>query len=151
MLWLFVRDRKFRPMSSGALWVPLLWLAIIGSRPVSVWLGASLPIETAGDYAEGSPLDAAVYFLLMLAGLAVLWIRRVNWGGIFTSNYCLVAFFFYCGISVFWSDYSFISLKRWIKDIGNVVMVLIMLTEKDPVQGVRAVSPDILPLPSLSL
>jgi len=139
ILWLFVRDRKWRPMTSVALWVPLLWIVIIGSRPVSVWLGVPIDIDSRVTDLEGSPLDRNVYFILIGLGLLVLLKRRLNWGGIFASNFWLFVFFLYCGISVIWSDYSFVSFKRWIKDLGNVVMALVILTEKDPVQAIRAV------------
>src|SRR5882724_4713900 len=86
VLWLFAKDRKWRPMTSGALWIPLLWLAIIGSRPVSFWFGGGLKVETADDYLEGSPLDRNVFLLLMVAGSAVLLRRVGNWGRIFASN-----------------------------------------------------------------
>jgi len=35
-------------------------------------------------------------------------------------------------ISFIWSDYPFVSLKRWIKAIGTVIMVLVVLTEQRP-------------------
>ena len=139
ILWLFARDRKLRPMTSGALWVALLWIVIIGSRPVSFWFGGGLQVVTPDDYLEGSPLDRNMYLLLMVMGLVVLWRRGINWGRIFASNRWVFVFFLYCGISIIWSDYPFVGFKRWIKDLGNVVMVLIILTEKDPVQATKAV------------
>ena len=138
ILWLWVRDRKWRPMTSVALWVPLLWILVIGSRPVSLWLGGGATTDNVEDYLEGSPLDRNVFLLLIVAGLVVLLRRRVDWGGVFARNRWLFAFFLYCGISVMWADYPFVSLKRWVKDCGNVLMVLILVTEKDPVQATKA-------------
>lgn len=126
-------------MESTALWVPLLWILIVGSRPISAWLGAAPVVATPDDYLEGSPLDRNVYLFLIAAGLTVLLRRRVNWGALFEANRWLLAFFLYCGVSVVWSDYPFVGFKRWIKDVGNLVMVLVMLSERDPIEAVRAV------------
>jgi O-antigen ligase len=96
-------------------------------------------MENLEAYLEGSSLDRNVFFLLIFSGLLVLLRRRLNWARTFASNRWLFAFLLYCGISVIWSDYPFVSFKRWIKDLGNVVMVVIILTEKDPFQSIKAV------------
>ncbi|MGO9414484.1 MAG: O-antigen ligase family protein [Syntrophobacteraceae bacterium] len=51
----------------------------------------------------------------------------------------LVIFFTYCALSLFWSDYPFVAFKRLIKDLGNVVMVMIILTDDDPVRATKFV------------
>src|SRR5205807_596298 len=48
-------------------------------------------------------------------------------------------FFLYCCLTLIWSDYPFTSFKRWVKDFGNVVMVLVILTEAAPAQALNAV------------
>jgi O-antigen ligase len=97
-------------------------------------MGAS---ETADQQTDGSPLDSLVFLALIVAGATVLSRRRLDWGGLFRSNRCLIIFFIYLGISVLWSDYSFVSFKRWIKDLGNIVIVLVMLSDDNPVAAVR--------------
>ena len=54
-LWVIRRDVAARPGVSGAVWIPTVWLAILASRPFSLWfdLGGSATLE-------GSPLDRAV-------------------------------------------------------------------------------------------
>lgn len=139
ILWLFSRDRKFRPMTSWALWVVFLWLIIIGSRPVSLWFNLGVTLDSVDVYLEGSPLDRNVFILLIVTGLVVLFRREVNWSVIFYTNRWLFLFVAYCGISFIWSDYPLVSLKRWIKDIGNIVMILIIFTETDIVQATKAI------------
>lgn len=123
-------------MTSWALWVPLLWIIIIGTRPISAWFGGAFDLEATDSYQDGSPLDRNIYFLLICLGLIVLSKRKVNWLEIIASNSWFFAFFLYCGISVLWSDNSFVSFKRWFKDFGNIVMVVIILTENNPLKAI---------------
>jgi len=139
IVWLFVRDRKLRPMTSAALWVSLAWILIVGSRPVSYWFSGSENLESPDGYLEGSSMDRNVFLLLLAAGLILLLRRKIDWAGFFSANRWFCAFFLYFLVSVVWSDYPFVGMKRWIKDAGNVVILLIILTEKDPVRAVRAV------------
>ena len=139
ILWLFARDRKLRPMTSWALWIPLLWIMIIGSKPISLWFDVGAQFQRIEDYTEGSPLDRNASLLLIVVGMVALLRRRIDWGRVFASNRWVFAFFFYCLVSLIWSDYPFVGFKRWIKDVGNIVMVLIILTESDHVQAAKAV------------
>jgi O-antigen ligase len=45
-------------------------------------------------------------------------------------------FFAFGAVSILWSDYPFVSFKRWNKAIGNVIMVLIILTEQRPYEAI---------------
>jgi O-antigen ligase len=56
---------------------------------------------------------------------------------LFQRNRWLFIFFIYLGISVLWSEYPFVAFKRWIKDLGNIVMVLVVLSDDNPIQAVR--------------
>ena len=141
ILWLFARDRTLRPMTSGPLWLVLSWILIIGSRPVSYWLSGSAvsQIESPEGYLDGSPIDRNVFLLLIITGTLMLLKRRVDWGKLFSLNKWFFVFFIYFGISIIWSDFPYVGFKRWIKDIGNIVMVLLILTEKEPAQAIKAV------------
>jgi exopolysaccharide production protein ExoQ len=55
------------------------------------------------------------------------------------NNRWLVAFYVYLLLTVLWSDFPFVAFKRWFKEFGNVVMVLVLLCERDPVQAVKSV------------
>jgi O-antigen ligase len=135
VLWLFARDRALQGRFPSSLWIPLLWLGVIGSRPVSAWFG----FEAAAAESEGSPFDRFVYLALMAAAFIVLQRRRINWGTIVALNKWLCVFLVYLGISTLWADYPFVSFKRWIKDIGNILMVLVVLSERDPVGAVKSI------------
>jgi O-antigen ligase len=46
-------------------------------------------------------------------------------------------FFLYCGASILWSDYPVVSFKRWVKSVGDPVMVMIVLTDPHPLAAIR--------------
>ena len=112
-------------------------MLINGSRSVSQWLhpgsAESLPMQSA----EGSPMDAAIFGLLILAGIAVLNFRTRRAGDILRRNLPVLLFFCYCAVSIFWSDYPFIALKRYSKAIGDLVMVLVVLTDANPLAAIQ--------------
>src|ERR1035441_2675528 len=68
---LFYLDRDKSVRTSKALWLPVVYLWILGSRPISVWLGVAPPTGTNVQL-DGSPFDAAVYGVLSAAAIGVL-------------------------------------------------------------------------------
>ena len=133
-LWAIRRDVLSRPNVSAALWIPTLWLTILASRPFSLWFDLG-----GGGTLEGSPLDRAVFFALMTAAVLTLSRRAVPWGSVARHNWPLLLFYGYLLISVFWAHSPLVSLRRWGKEAGNIVIVLVILSERDPVQALRAV------------
>jgi exopolysaccharide production protein ExoQ len=131
IVFLFRRDIRERSNVSGALWLPLIWMLLIGSRTPTQWLSLSGFVHAA-SMEEGNTLDALVYFTLIAAGFYVLNKRQVSLSEICRNNGWLMAFLLYCFIAVLWSDFPFIAFKRWIKILGHPVMALIILTEPDP-------------------
>ena len=135
LLW---REVKRHPEVSAAVWIPWIWLMIIGSRPVSEWLNLGPPIS--GDaLIEGSPLDRAIFVILMVCAFVILWRRRIRWRSILTNSPTLVIFIVYCGISVLWSDFATVAFKRWFKSLGDPLMVLVLLTEAHPATAIGSV------------
>ena len=132
VFFLFWRDIRQRPNVTGAVWLPVIWVVLMGSRSVAQWLYVlHLPIAL-GSPEEGNPLDALVYITLILAGLYVLNKRQVSLSEVFQNNGWVMAFLLYCLIAVLWSDFPFVAFKRWIKVLGHPIMALILLTEPDP-------------------
>ena len=135
---LFWLNRERNCNASKALWLPVIWLLINSSRPVSVWLRLN-PANSTDMYLEGSPFDRNIYLMIVAAGVAVLWGRRSAVTRFLQSNPAIIAFFLYCAISCVWADHPDVSLKRWIKAIGDVVMVLIVLSDRERVFAVKQV------------
>jgi exopolysaccharide production protein ExoQ len=53
-------------------------------------------------------------------------------GPLLQKNIPVLLYFSFCTVSIVWSDFPFVALRRWIKALGDVGMVLIMLTEPAP-------------------
>jgi exopolysaccharide production protein ExoQ len=142
ILWLFLLLALFRfdpakdPDASLALWVPLFWMFIIGSRLPSQWLGFTGGIA-AQTLEEGNPLDRSVFFLLIVLAAFILTMRAFNWGAFLSHNFCLFVFLSFALISVVWSDYPLIAFKRWFRDLGNYFVILVVLSDPSPLEAVR--------------
>ncbi len=137
ILSLFWMDRKKSDGRSRALWIPLAWMFLAGSRYVSSWLQISGPMASLDAYTEGSPVDAASFLLLIAAGVLVLLRRKIDWRRLVAENPWVWLYFLYCGISIVWSDNSFVAFKRWFKELGNPIMVLVILTDERPSEAIR--------------
>jgi O-antigen ligase len=138
-VWLIRKDTARRGNLSPALWIPTLWLGIICSRPVSVWLGGS-PASSDPSYSlEGSPADRNFFLVMILASLFVLWRRGISWGKVARKNWPVFVFYGYLLLSTLWADSTIVSAKRWIKEAGNIAVVLVILSETNPEQAFRAV------------
>jgi exopolysaccharide production protein ExoQ len=135
---LFFLDRGEKSRVSSALWIPTVWLFIISSRSVSLWLGMTpTGADAASVYVDGSPLDRNVTAVLEVVALIVLIGRQRRANPILRRNWAIGLFFFYAALSIGWSDYPFVTLKHWVKGIGDLMMVLIVLTEPSVVDAIK--------------
>ena len=73
---------------------------------------------------DGSPVDAAVFLVLVVIGLIVLFHRKKKTRVFLAANIPIIIFFLYCLLSIMWSPFPGPAFKRWIKAIGDLVMVL---------------------------
>ena len=127
------RDGASRP--SPALWLPVVWIFIGASRMASQWLGIE-PLD-AMDTPEGSFFDRVVLTGLLVAGWVVLAARGERVAALLRANKLLVVFFCYCTVSVLWSDFPFVAVKRLTKGIGNLTMVLVVLSDPKPAAALK--------------
>lgn len=130
--YLFWMDRKESSGQSHALWLPIFWMFLAGSRTVSQWLALGTAIDPLEAYSEGTPLDRDIYLVLIIVGIIVLLRRKPDWNQLLSRNKWLWLYFVFCLMSILWSDETFVSFKRWVKALGTVVMVLIIMTDKRP-------------------
>lgn len=138
VIYLFRLDRRGNDDWSPVLWIPLTWMFFAGSRFLSHWLQLGPSFASAGG-ADGSPIDRAVFFSLMAAALWVAHKRGVDWTAVFLKNKLIWLFFVFGLVSVLWSPYPDVSAKRVFKAIGNVLIVMVILTEARPYAAAGAV------------
>lgn len=135
-------DKKRDVATTGALFWPWLWYMIVASHPIGYWFVQwNLPLPGGGsdDPTEGSSIDRNFYAGLTVIGLWILYRRRFSWAGVLKNNPVLVVFFVYMAVSISWSEYSFVSFKRYVKVIGSIVMALVVLTDERPLEAMFTV------------
>ena len=130
------RDKSVRP--SIALWLPVIWLWIVGSRPVSAWFGMGTTSAVTLDATlNGSPMDAAIFAALLAIGVMVLLHRRKKTSAYLAVSVPILLYFGYCLMSVTWSPFPEPAFKRWTKAVGDLVMILVILTDDQPIAALR--------------
>jgi exopolysaccharide production protein ExoQ len=125
--------------TSAALWVPLIWFFFLGSRSPTQWLGLSYASSAAQALEEGSPLDRTIFSLLTLAAFVILSSRSFQWRKFVTQNSALAFFLAFALLSVGWSDFPLATFKKWFRDAGAYMTVLVVLSDPRPVEAVRTV------------
>lgn len=126
------------PHVSVALWVPVIWMFIVASRLPSQWFTGRLGLA-AGSLEEGNPLDRTIFSILILISIAILVSRSFRWGKFFSQNLALTAFLLFALMSVLWSDFPFVAFKRWFRDLGSYLVILVILSDPRPLEAVRTV------------
>jgi exopolysaccharide production protein ExoQ len=117
------------------IWVPYVWLFFASTRTLSTWL---TPGRTGDQDLSGSPADRLLMTSLIVLGLFVLGSRAEQTKRVLAHNKWVVVLFIYMALSVLWSNFPDISLRRCIRSTGTFVMVLVVLTERNPLEAVRA-------------
>jgi exopolysaccharide production protein ExoQ len=128
---MFDRDRKVR--TSNALWIPVVWMLVAVSA--SKWLQGAP--RSAIDQLEGNPLQRNIFTGLLAIGIIVLVGRGRKVFTLLRMNGPILMFFSYSALSTLWSDYPDVAFKRWIKALGDLVMVMIILTDPERSSAVK--------------
>ncbi|HTP70352.1 MAG TPA: O-antigen ligase family protein [Dongiaceae bacterium] len=131
---LFWLDRDPEEQVSKAILLPLVWLWLQSSRTVTEWwaiLGHGAPLSASQEtmYMEGSPLDRNVLIVLMVLALVIL-IKRRKLEPLLRVNLVIVAYLLYALMSAFWSDFPDVTIRRWFKAAGCLLMILVVLSER---------------------
>lgn len=134
VLFLLHLERKQAPEVSLALWIPTIWMLLIASKPLGVWLGSE-----GGTMESGSPLDRAFLITLLCVGLLILSKRKFAWSSAIRENPWLILLIGYMLMSVLWSDMPYTSFKRTTRQLIAVVMSFLIATEPEPRQAVQSI------------
>ncbi len=120
----------------NVLLLPLTWLFLSSTRGVMFWRPPDR-VAVVEDYAAGSPLDRTVFIVLILLALWVLFRRRERVLGLLRANGALVLLFLLMAASMLWSQFPYVTLKRFVRGSGTLLMALVVLSEDDPAEAVR--------------
>ena len=131
-------DPAREPQTSAALWVPVIWLFFLGSRPPAMWLGLSSGSATEA-LENGNPLDRTIFSLLIVAAIAILISRSFQWRNFVAQNSALAFFLAFALLSVMWSDFPLSTFKKWFRDAGVYMVIMVVLSDPRPLEAVRTV------------
>lgn len=139
LIWALLKwDKARRPTIGGDLWLPILWIGIVGSRPLSLWLH-DLGIIRLNPGAKSSPIDT--FSFLALEVLAVMYLQRKQfpWIEFVKRNKILIFLYLYLAASALWSEIGVSVLKKLVKDFSCVLIALILLWRHSPMVAMRCV------------
>jgi O-antigen ligase len=139
VLWLFARDMRWRRLPSHALWIPAILLALASTRAMSVWFYELGLLGSAADRSEGSAVNIIFNSGLFLAAIVVLYNRRFSWAHYAFANKALFALFAFFLCSALWSPDPLSTVKRLVQQFGWILVVPIILTERDAGASFRMV------------
>lgn len=128
-------EAKHKVDVSFAIWLPQLWIMIAASRALSTWINPGEMYGGGGDIESGNPIDRLFFTSLIVLSVVVLARRRIEWRSIADENAWLTALFLFSAMSVAWSEFPDVSFKRWIRSLGLMLSVLIVVTEGDPIEA----------------
>jgi exopolysaccharide production protein ExoQ len=127
-------DRRQSPEVSLALWIPTIWILIIGSKPLGIWFNMG-----GANVEEGSELDRIVLIVLLCLGIIVLVKRKFYWSNALRENNFLMSIIVYMLLSLFWSNMPFVSFKRWSRELIVIVMAFAIASEQSPRRALESV------------
>jgi len=90
-------------------------------------------------YAEGNAFDRNFLIAMFLVATVIVLRRNVAWAGLVQANKLFLLFFLYCGLSVVWSEFPIVALKRFVRFAGVLPMALLIITDRSPVEAVMSV------------
>lgn len=124
------------PKTSFAVWIPVIHFFIIASRLPSQWLGGQADFS-AQAMEEGNALDRNIYLCLIVVAVIVLIARSFDWAGAVMGNRALSLFLLFGLVSLVWSDFPFVAFKRWFRDVGQYLTILVAVTDPRPADAIR--------------
>ncbi|MDR0306536.1 MAG: O-antigen ligase family protein [Chitinispirillales bacterium] len=121
-----------KPHVSAAMWLPLLWMMRCGSRSLLYWLNPEAAMSAdSNDLLNGNPVDRNFFIVLEVMAFGVLAFRKFDVLNFTKNNKILVLLYIYMLSSFLWSAFPDVSTRRWVRTLGDLLMVLVILSEKD--------------------
>ncbi len=130
-----ISDRKKLVLPSFLpLFIPILWFVLQNSKGVLFWK-ETIDLSLQNQFQlEGSPADRMILIMLIILSSLILYIRRGRLLELIRQNSWIFIFFTYMLISIMWTEYPFIAIKRWIRALGTIMIFCIIFTENNPLK-----------------
>ena len=122
--------------TSLALWVPVIWMFILGTRLPSQWLGGQVG-QVAEALEEGNPLDRTIFSVLILLAIGILMSRSFKWGDFFGRNIALTAFLSFRPGELCLVRLPLRLLKAVVSRPRQLPVILVVLSDPRPLEAVR--------------
>lgn len=129
---LYIKDIKNESDVSVALWLPIFWMMLCSSRSLDLWFTPRRDIAIG----EGGSIDRIFLITLITITSLVLYQRKVDWHKIYRGNAWILILYAYMLISIIWTESPLISLKRWFRTLGDLMVVMVILTESNPFKAI---------------
>jgi exopolysaccharide production protein ExoQ len=139
VVYLLRLERKQAPDVSYAIWIPTVWMMSCACKPLASWFNNGQSAEAYGDVESGSPLDRNLLTVLILAGILILVTRKLDWPTFRKNNTWLLVICLYALISIAWSDFPLVSIKRYIRFSGTLLLALVVLSERKPLRAFESI------------
>lgn len=138
ILGLFYLDRRPRERTGAGLWVAFAWLFFDLSKSPAAWMQGGQTISYDGSYnLESNPINLVVYAVIILSGVIVLGVRWNRVAQSLQASWPILLFYAYCALSCAWSEYPDVVFKKWVRCLGDPIIILIILTEIEPAIGLK--------------
>ncbi|MDR2729005.1 MAG: hypothetical protein LBB56_07715, partial [Chitinispirillales bacterium] len=117
---------------SLSMWLPLLWMLRCGSRSLIYWFDPQAAMASdSNDLLTGNPFDRNFFIALEVMAFGVLAYRKFDVLYFAKNNKMLVLLFIYMLSSSLWSAFPDVSTRRWVRALGDLLMVLVILSQKN--------------------
>ena len=109
------------------------------SRSPDQWLNpSSLGSISLSSMESGNAINQIYYITLLLASFVLLSSRSIDWVALVKENLPVCILLCYELASITWSDYTSISLKRWIRGAALYLVVVTILSERQPLRAISS-------------
>lgn len=137
IIFCLLQESKNDIKPSPSLWLASIWYFVVASRPISIWLNINTFSQNTQNGTEGSPVNTAFLIICTILALSILLHRKIFWSQIISDNLLLLILLFYSCFTAIWSDYPDVTLRRCVKLIYELLIILTVLTDKDPKLALR--------------
>jgi O-antigen ligase len=96
-----------------------------------------MPDAAAGQLPPSSGLDQLAAGILILFGIITLVRRRRVVSFVLRSSWPILLYFAFCLLSLLWSDFPGWGFKRWIRALGDLSMMIVVVTDAQPTAALR--------------